>query len=102
VANSLNTSPVVITAAQTSYKGATLATLGALTTLRIERVYWEAPSTVGHVALITDPASGRTIVRLQCASAGAGIDQDWTANPKMVSDFAVPQIDSGNLYIHLR
>lgn len=100
--NSLNTSPVVLQTTQTSYKAATSTTLGALTSIRIERVYWEAPKNVGDVILITDPASGRTIIRLQCATANLGIDMDWTANPKLVSDFAVPQMDSGNLYIHLR
>jgi len=102
MANQLNQSPIIINAAMASYKAQVAATLGTLWVLRVERVYWEGPSTVGHQVVITDPANGARRMNLECAVANQGIDLDFTANPKLWSDFAVVQIDSGNLYIYLR
>lgn len=98
--NLLNQNPIMLTNTQTSYKAAMAATLGTLFTLRIEKIVWENPGATGHVALIIDPATGNNIARL--IAQGAGIPQilDWSAKPKLYSDFAVVQLDSGILQIY--
>ena len=100
MANSLNVNPAVFTTTQASYKAAVSASQGTLFTLLIKRIVWEAPSTVGHQCLIIDPQSGRTLFRMVADAANKTIEQDWTARPQLWADFAVDQLDSGNLYIH--
>lgn len=100
--NVLTANPVVITGVQPSYKAAVAASLGAFYNLRIEKVYWETPVTVGDTVTITDASGSQTILNLRCEVAAQSEIVDWSANPRYVADFAVPQISSGTLYIYLR
>jgi len=102
MANLLNQNPIIITGTQTSYKAAVAATLGSLFTLRVEKWYWRTPANVGDICLVIDPANGVERLRLRCEVAGQSILVDWTANPKIMSDFAIVQFDSGELEIHTR
>lgn len=101
MANSLNTNPVVYTAVAASYKAAVALSQGTLFTLQIKKIVWEAPTNVGHVAQIVDPASGRLLYRAQCAAINVGDTQDWTTHPQLWADFEVARLDSGNLFIYL-
>ena len=103
MANNLLVNPVQIEVPMTSsYKGATAASLGTLTTLLIEKILWLTPTTIGDGALIDDPANGTEIARFRAEVAGQSQVLDWTSHPRLVSDFIVPQINSGRLKIYLR
>jgi len=103
VANNLNSNPVQVEVVMTSsYKAGTATSLGTLTSLRIEKIYWLNPTAIGDGVLVEDPANGREIARLRCEVAAQSQVLDWSANPRLVSDFIVPQIDSGRLKIYLR
>jgi hypothetical protein len=98
MANVLNQNPIIISGTQTSYKAATLASLGSFASLRVTKIYWENPTTVGDQMVIIDPATGRNIFRMRCESAN--ISQIATLN-QLWADFAVNELDSGTLYIYL-
>lgn len=100
MANRLNTNPIMLTGTQTSYKAAVSATLGTLFTLKVTKIYWYNPTTIGDVALITDPQSGQELLRLRCETANQSQLVDWSAHPKLWRDFAAIQVDSGDLYIY--
>jgi hypothetical protein len=102
MANLLNSNPIIITGVLASYKAAVAATLGTLFTLRIERIFWRTPNIAGDVCLITDPANGANKMRLVCEVTKISQIVDWSANPKMWSDFCVDQLDSGELEIYTR
>jgi hypothetical protein len=68
--------------------------------LRIEKWEWFSPATVGDQVVIIDPQDGAERLRLRCELAGQSQVIDWTSHPKLFSDFAVPQLDSGTLLIY--
>ena len=96
MANSLTANPIIINVTQTSYKAAVAAntTQGSPITLRVARVEWFSPATVGDQAVIIDPASGKEWLRMKCEVALQS--QIWPVN-ELWSDFAVVQLDSGVL-----
>ena len=98
MANSLTSNPIILTGTQTSYKAAVAAntTQGTPITLRVVRVEWFAPTTVGDQALIIDPASGKEWLRFKCETA---LQSQILPVNELWSDFAVPQLDSGVLKI---
>lgn len=101
MANNLLQNPLVITAAMASgYKALTASTLGTLRTVRITKIYWENPASVGDTVNIEDPSSLITIANLRCDTANISQVLDWTARPLLVADFQVSQISSGTLYIY--
>lgn len=102
MANTLTTNPIILSGVQTSYKAAVASILGTLFTLRVEKIYWFQPATVGDEALIINPQSGQTLLRLRCEVAGQSQVIDWTANPKLWQDFGVNQLDSGSIEIYTR
>lgn len=102
MSNILTVNPIRIDTAQiTGYKVLTLTSLGAFQTLRIEKIYWEDPSSIGDNVTIINPNSGANIVNLRCEVAGQAILVDWTPKPKMVADFQVSEIDSGVLWLYM-
>lgn len=101
MSNSTNTNPIVYTAAAGSYKAAIAATLGSPSTLLISKIYWFDPTTIGDQVLLTNPQSGQNIIRLRCEVAGQSQVVDWSTRPKLLQDFAIPQLDSGVLYIYI-
>ena len=98
MANSLTQNPIILTAVQTSYKAAVAAntTQGSPIELRVARVAWFSPTTIGDQVLIIDPASGKEWLRMKCEVALQS--QIWPVN-ELWSDFAVVQLDSGVLKI---
>lgn len=103
MANSLNQNPIVIdTVMAQGYKAAVASSLGSLFTLKIDKVYWESPVTVGDKVTIVDPDNGNVILDLTCDVAGKSQWVDWTAHPKLVANFRVAVIGSGTLYVYTR
>ena len=98
MANSLTANPIIINVTQTSYKAAVAAntTQGSPITLRVARVEWFSPATVGDQAVIIDPASGKEWLRFKCETA---LTSQILPVNEMWSDFAVVQLDSGTLKI---
>ena len=93
-----------------SYKAAIAANLASgglkstLTTLIVEKIYWENPQTVGDTISIGDPISGTVLLLLRCEVANQSQLIDWTSNPKIWQDFSINMFaDAGsNLYIYTR
>jgi hypothetical protein len=105
MANNLFANPMVITGSlATSYKAqmAGAGEIGSLFTLRIEKVYWENPGTIGDTITIGDPISGLTLLALRCEVANQSQLIDWTSNPKLWQDFEINSFPSGTLYIYTR
>jgi|SRR5215831_11578015 len=106
MANQLSQNPIIFTGPlATSYKAA--ASLSFFN-LRISKVEWKSPQAAGDTVRIVDPASGIKLLELTASASFSTqtsslptITQDWTTKPQMWSDFAVPQMDSGTLYIYL-
>ena len=96
--STLTTNPIIINAIQTSYKAAVAASLGSPFVLRVVRVEWYAPTTIGHTALIVDPASGKEWLKFTCEVA---LQSQILPVNELWSDFAVDQLDSGTLKIFL-
>lgn len=104
MANSYNTSPVVITAAMTgtSYKAQTLTSLGSLNVLRVEKIEWIRQGAAGNQVVILDPSNNQVLWSASATAANTPVKDDWIAAPRIWRDFQVNQIDSGILYIWLR
>jgi hypothetical protein len=100
MANNLNVNPAVFTTTSGSYKAAVSASQGTFLTVLVEKIYFFNPNAVGDTALITDPNTGETLLRLRCEVANQSQLVDWTAKPKRWADFAVPELDSGTLYVY--
>lgn len=100
MANVLTSNPIIIRGTQSSYKAAVATSLGSPFTLRIEKWYWENPAAAGDQVVITDPQDGSEKLRLRCELANQSQVIDWTSHPKLFSDFAVVEIDSGTLYVY--
>lgn len=100
--NLLNQSPIIIQAVMaSSYKALVASTLGTLFTTRIEKIYWEQPTTAGDTVQILGPGA-QELVRMRCENAGQSQILDWVSNPRLWQDFQVARLDSGNLYIYTR
>ena len=103
MANVLTVNPMRLTTVMaTSYKAQVAASLGALSTLRIEKIYWEKSTNTGDTLRINDPNSGTVLAEIISVQGGASYWIDWTAAPKMWADFIVSQLDSGTLFIYTR
>lgn len=108
MANNFQTNPIVITGSMGSYKAAIALAKGSgglgntLTTLLVEKIYWENPITVGDGVSIGDPISGNILVVLRCEVANQSQLIDWTSNPKLWQDFSIDSFVSGTLYIYTR
>lgn len=103
MANLLSQNPVIVGAPMaSSYKSSVAATLGTLFTLRIEKVVWENAVTQGNFLRIIDPQSGLSLIEQYNEAANQTYTWDWTANPRLWSDFTINQIDSGLCRIYLR
>ena len=101
MSNLLTANPMVITAAMASgYKALVASSLGTLSTLRIDKIYWENPLTAGDTVTIIDPQDSIAMLPLRCEVAGQSQVIDWSARPKLWRDFQVSQISSGTLYIY--
>ena len=94
----MNQNPIIITGVQTSYKAAVAATLGTPFVLRVARVEYYAPTTIGDTAIIIDPASGKEWLKFTCEVA---LQSQILPVNELWSDFAVDQITSGTLKIFL-
>lgn len=102
MANSLFTTPIIITAPMAaSYKVLTAATLGALSTIRIEKIYWKGPANASDTFMITD-AFGDELFSGVASAANVSQIFDWSTHPKLVADFRLSQISSGTIEIYLR
>jgi hypothetical protein len=104
MANSLTTNPIVLTQAMTSgYKAGVAASLGSpLGPVRVEKIYWENPGTVGDTIILVDPQTGRTLIALRCEVAGQSQLVDWTAAPVLWRDFQAQTVGSSTVYIYTR
>lgn len=105
MANSLTNNPIRIdTKFSNSFKGQTNAStsLGVFNTLLITEVYWFQPSAVGQQFIITNPNNGNVLLQGACEVASQSQFFNFAGKPKLWQDFAVPQLDSGVLYIGLR
>ena len=103
MANNLVANPIVLTGSMSQgYKAATASALGTLQTLKVEKIYWENPGTIGDTITLGDPISGLTLLALRCEVANQSQLIDWTSNPKLWQDFEINSFPSGTLYIYTR
>ena len=79
--------------------GATSAVTHAV---KIKKMIWHEPTTTGHVILIKDGASGKTIWAKTVLAAGSGMDELWDiGTPLWLTGFYVTTLDSGTLYVYI-
>ena len=108
MANNYQSNPIVITGSMGSYKAAIALAKGSgglgntLTTLLVEKIYWENPITVGDSVSIGDPISGNVLLFLRCEVANQTQLIDCTKQPKIWQDFSIDSFVSGTLYIYTR
>lgn len=102
MSNSIYTNPVIITTALGSYKAAIASALGSFYEIRIQKIEWYMPVTVGDTYSINDPISNAVIAQGSCEVAAQSQVLDWTPQPRLVADFSVPQISSGTLIVYLK
>lgn len=102
MANALAQNPIIIDSTLASYKAAVATALGTLFTLRVYSVTWVGPGAAGHQAEIINPQSGQQLLLMNANAAGQDVVRDWSAAPRLWSDFGVPKIDSGKLFIDAR
>lgn len=101
MANVLTQNPIRIDSAMaTSWKTQIAAAYGTFQDLRVEKIYWENPVTVGDTVNIEDNLAN-TLVNLKCNIALTPQTLDWVSKPKRWADFTVNQISSGVLWIYL-
>lgn len=103
MANILTQNPIIITSVMTSsFKSSVAATLGTLFTLRIEKIYWENATAIGHFLRIIDPGGGNSLAEIYSVAANASYWIEYNQNPKLWQDFRVSQLDSGTCFLYLR
>jgi hypothetical protein len=101
MANSLLVNPIRLDSIMSSsYKTQTLASLGSFQLLRVEKILWASPATVGDQIIIEDNLANVLAV-LTCDTANVSQCLDWTAKPKLFSDFTLTKISSGTVYLYL-
>lgn len=95
---------MVITGSVTGYKAAVASSIGTLFTLKVERILWVNPPISSSLS-IGDPVSGEVLWTRNTSSTSTtspDIDEDWTENPKLWTDFAIDIFPGGTLYIFTR
>lgn len=103
MANSLSRNPIYVDATFPSYKAAVAATLGTLFTLIVTKVRWVAPTKAGDQVVIEDPQNGNVLLNMfNPTNTGGDIEEDFSASPRLWSDFAVGTLSSGRLLIFTR
>lgn len=97
MANTYATNPIKIdTAFSTSYKAnGGMPTSGAL---YLDEIYWYKPVTPGTDTFTMNDNGGNTLRQGQCETAN--ISQKFSMYGRMISDFSVPTLSSGILYIY--
>lgn len=100
--SNLLVNPIVINSIMaTGWKAATSAALGSFQYLKVEKILWETPVTVGDQAVIEDLIAGNILATLTCDTANVSQCLDWTAKPRRWADFQVTKLSSGILYVYL-
>jgi hypothetical protein len=98
VANIYTRNPIFIDTTFNSYKAQVAVTLGTLFTLVIVKLRWVGPGAIGQV-IVDDPGSGNQLAVLNnSAATGPDIELDFSASPRLWTDFSVV-IPSGKLLI---
>jgi len=100
MSNLLNQNPIILTATLASYKAAVATSQGStIGPLRVTKVYWLDPATIGDQAILVDPRTGNVLEQFRCEVAG----QSQIIHPKVPlwKDFELLQIDSGTIEISL-
>lgn len=86
---------------------AVVGKIGTLFTLKVERILWVNPPANSTIS-IGDPVSGLILWTRQTGTsnstnqASPDIDEDWTENPKLWTDFSIDAFPGGTLYIYTR
>jgi len=101
MANNLLVNPVRLDSVMlTSYKTQTLASLGSFQYLKVEKILWETPVTVGDTIVFEDNLAN-TLATLRCDTTLISQCLDWTPKPKRWADFTLTQIGSGVVWLYL-
>jgi hypothetical protein len=102
MANQYFVNPIRLdTVMASSWKTQIATVLGTFYDLRVEKVLWETPVTVGDHAIFTDPQNGNVLVTLACDTANVSQCLDWSAKPKRWQDFILSHIDSGIVWLYV-
>ncbi len=104
MANSYNSMPIVINATMSAGWRSlqTLNTGTNATGIRVFKVIWDAPSTVGNTFEIVDPVDSTVLLTGTCSVASQDIQYNFDENPASWRDFKVTTLSSGTLYIWYR
>jgi hypothetical protein len=92
VSNILTRNPIFCDTAFSSYKASVASVLGTLFTLKVFSVRWVGPATVGDQLELVDPQSGNQLLLMNCEVAGQDLVADWSAAPRLWSDFGLAKI----------
>jgi hypothetical protein len=102
MSNILTRNPIYIDTPLTSYKASTASTLGTLTTLIVTKIRWVGTSAAGQVLEFIDPQGGVQLAMLTSLGAAQDVEIDWSASPRLWSDFGVPQVPSGKVFLFVK
>ena|SRR5271154_6853679 len=101
MANNLVVNPIRLdTVMLSSWKTQIAATYGSFQNLRVEKVLWETPVTVGDQIIFEDNLAN-VLVTLTCDTANVSQCLDWSAKPKRWADFTLTKISSGVVWLYL-
>lgn len=103
MANIYTRNPIYVDTIFQSYKAQVASTLGTLLHLIVTKIRWVGPAAVGDTVVFDDPQSGNQLLLMRNPTlAGADIEADFSASPRLWADFGVPQLSSGKLYIFMK
>jgi hypothetical protein len=101
VANNLVVNPIRPDSVMlTSWKTQIAASLGSFQNLRVEKIVWETPVTVGDQIIFEDNLAN-VLATLQCDTANVSQALDWTPKPRRWADFTLTKISSGVVWLYL-
>jgi hypothetical protein len=99
MSNILTTNPIYLDQPLSSYKASIASTLGMLTgPVVITKIRWISPS-AGQTLELVDPQGGAPLAMLTSVAGGGDIEEDFSASPRVVRDFGVPNVPSGKVFI---
>lgn len=108
MSNSLNQNPISLTSVMsTSYKSQMEVApptgwgKGSQFTIKVIKLFWLSPASIGDKFIITDPQSSLVLWSGTCEVALQSQVFDWSPAAKIWADFICTKMDSGTLFIQL-
>jgi hypothetical protein len=101
VSNILNRNPIYLDTALQSYKSSVASVQGTRLELIVLKIRWVAPN-AGDVLEFVDPQSGNVLAMMSAKTTGLDVEEDLSPAPRIWSDFGVPAVNSGKVFVYTK